>query len=873
MVILSPLKSLYASVGRRVYEEVHRANQPQNPKYPPVVCSNKDTHVRASSIRGNSPVASSLLRWLSSRLIPSSLPKLPGPKPTAALALIALASLVSLALLGDVRSASAQALPTPTPTPSAGASQPPQGDIYNLSNQQNSGPTFTFPTGLSQDLQDLYRVAFADIHTFSQNRFGVSVDTSHLTKIIVTLKKPRRDPQDPSSNICGRYRPKVDEIVVAHQCTESPQSVNGGDLAHEYLHALQTPMLIDFLDSPEWFTEGSAEYFKFRWLAETNVASASSEKLTYADYRSKIIDGFESQDPATLRSDEGEAVQYKLGFLAIEYLTAQTSENENGVATFFTNASVLENILGFRTRFQNVFGISLDDFYACFAAHREVGFPQPGEPCGASSDPPTPAPAPAPAANGRIVFSSNRDGNSEIYAMNADGTGVSRLTNHSGSDYGPAWSPDRQRIAFTSNRSGDDEIYVMNADGTGVSRLTYGTGGSYQVVPPGMSQPAWSPDGQRIAVSWNRYGDNFYEIYVMNADGTNVSRLIGGYLDFNPAWSPDGQRIAFERIVLGDSTSDIYVVNEDGSNLTRLTTNNGYDGTPAWSPDGERIAFASWRNGRLDIYVMNADGSNQTGLTDGDDPAWSPDGQRIAFSSGRDIYVMNADGSNPTRLTSHSAADLDPHWTSAAGSGLGSVSPPGDGSIADRVAHLERQVAALQSEASAQQTRIDGLDRLLDTLKSLVDRLAARVAALESAIHQPPPVATTTTTTTITPAVMSSSPCVTPIELGSTVHGSWTDDCLSENSTYNGPFYAKFYTFTIDDSEGLKFQITSPNATPCFFLLAGAGTDGEILHFGPAHSGLQLQYPLQPGSYTLEVTTLAPNVIGDFDLWLDFLRR
>ena len=265
---------------------------------------------------------------------------------------------------------------------------------------------------------------------------------------------------------------------------------------------------------------------------------------------------------------------------------------------------------------------------------------------------PTPAPAtrltvhdawdasPAWSPDGsRIAFNSDRDGNTEVYAMNADGSGVARLTYNDAVDGGPAWSPDGRRIAFESTRDGNWEIYVMNADGSGVTRLTHNDAYDWS--------PAWSPDGRRIAFHSKRDGNR--EIYVMNADGSGVTRLTyNGAFDSGPNWSPDGRRIAFGSDRDGDF--EVYVMNADGSGVTRLADNDG--GTPAWSPDGRRIAFSSERDGNWEIYVMNADGSGVTRLThnSGRDlfPAWSPDGRQIAFHSHRDgnmeIYVMNAAG-------------------------------------------------------------------------------------------------------------------------------------------------------------------------------------------------------------------------------------
>ena len=160
-----------------------------------------------------------------------------------------------------------------------------------------------------------------------------------------------------------------------------------------------------------------------------------------------------------------------------------------------------------------------------------------------------------------LAFVSERDGNSEIYVMNVDGTGLLRLTNDAGRDADPAWSPDGKRIAFASDRAGSSDIYVMNADGSNLVRRTQ-TGSS--------EAPAWSPDGSKIAFSSLRGGQ--FGIYVMSVDG-------------------------------------------DWANPTRVGYDRGWNAHPAWSPDGGQIAFVSdWRafDFLFDVYVMNADGSNIT---------------------------------------------------------------------------------------------------------------------------------------------------------------------------------------------------------------------------------------------------------------------
>ncbi|MDQ3803543.1 MAG: LpqB family beta-propeller domain-containing protein [Acidobacteriota bacterium] len=265
--------------------------------------------------------------------------------------------------------------------------------------------------------------------------------------------------------------------------------------------------------------------------------------------------------------------------------------------------------------------------------------------------------------NGKIAFSSNRDGNHEIYSMNADGTNQVRLTNNAAGDIEPDWSPDGTRIAFTSNRDGNREIYVINADGSNQVRLTNNSSHD--------SSPAWSPDGQQIAFISERDGN--YEIYVMYADGFGQVRLTDHWAaDTDPSWSPDGSRIAFTSA--RDGNDEIYLMNPDGEHLTRLTNNPTVDAAPTWSPGGAKIAFTSNRGGNKEIFVMNRDGSGPTALTShaaiDTDADWSPDGTKITFMSLRagnhQIFVMNSDGTNPVRLTNNTANDNWPSWQAGA---------------------------------------------------------------------------------------------------------------------------------------------------------------------------------------------------------------
>ena len=274
--------------------------------------------------------------------------------------------------------------------------------------------------------------------------------------------------------------------------------------------------------------------------------------------------------------------------------------------------------------------------------------------------------------SGRIAFHSCIKESCHISVMNVDGSGVVRLTDDLAVDFGPAWSPDGSRIAFTSDRYGNDDIYMMNVDGSGITRLTDD--------PASEGVLSWSPDGSRIVFLSARDGD--LEFYVMNVDGTGVVRISYPVEELYclPSWSPGGSRIAFQSD--RDRGWNIYVMNADGSGVTRLTDDPADDSCPSWSPDGSRIAFHSTRDGNFEVYVMNVDGDTAPATTDADGsgpvcpgdgaaddehPAWSPDGGRIAFVSFRDgnseIYVMNADGSGATRLTNHPAWDAAPAWS------------------------------------------------------------------------------------------------------------------------------------------------------------------------------------------------------------------
>ncbi len=252
----------------------------------------------------------------------------------------------------------------------------------------------------------------------------------------------------------------------------------------------------------------------------------------------------------------------------------------------------------------------------------------------------------------KIAFYSARDGNAEIYVMDADGSNQTRLTDHLDDDGYPAFSPDGQRISFDSDRDDDGfEIYTMNADGSDVRRLTYN--------PARDVSASWSPDGLRLAWMSDRSGR--FEVWVMNADGSNQRQFTGvdapsAGTHWFPQWSADGERLAFH------VDRDVHTVRADGSEYTRLTVDPDNGMVPSWTPDG-RIVFMSWRTGATEIHAMNADGTNVVRLTRTDmgestDPRVSPDGRMIVYTwvpaggaGPKHLMLMNIDGTDVTQLT------------------------------------------------------------------------------------------------------------------------------------------------------------------------------------------------------------------------------
>jgi len=316
----------------------------------------------------------------------------------------------------------------------------------------------------------------------------------------------------------------------------------------------------------------------------------------------------------------------------------------------------------------------------------------------------------------KLAFQSDRDGDENIYVMQADGTLQTPLTDDPAADVEPDWSSDGCLIAFSSDRSGAFDIHLMSDSGAEQSALAPFDADDLQPHwPPPAAQivselavaagvhtdlrdlfvlsdtgtkiievlksdtsdetmPDWSPDGSRIVLASNLAGN--YDIYIVNADGSGEPLQLTKHTgaDMHPAWSPDGAKITFEA-KRDEGDWNVWVVDVDGSNLRNLTANSSADdGNPDWSADGTQIVFSSNRGNDFDIYLMNVDGSGEplqlTSLP-GDEyhPDWSPDGKRIAFrglsptAENFQLYVMDSDGWSPEPLFSSQANDDTPDWS------------------------------------------------------------------------------------------------------------------------------------------------------------------------------------------------------------------
>jgi len=276
----------------------------------------------------------------------------------------------------------------------------------------------------------------------------------------------------------------------------------------------------------------------------------------------------------------------------------------------------------------------------------------------------TPLPKPTKPNIGRIVFTCTRGDFNQLCMVNADGTGYRQITNVQAHNYYPVFSPLGGSIVYASNQNGGFfDLFLFVFNGSRLLRLTENIGN--------VLSPSFSPDGTRIVFA-NRAADGPTSLWTVESTGENVKLLFAGPNTIVSAdWSPDGRTIAFAMAVDQPDAYEIFLMDADGTNVRQLTRGlEGVGGSLDWSPDGKYLLIYAGPFGDKDIFRIDVEAKTASQLTNGGNNAacsYSPDGQWIAFNSLRnddqaDIFIMRADGSDLRQITNDPEPDWQPQW-------------------------------------------------------------------------------------------------------------------------------------------------------------------------------------------------------------------
>ncbi len=262
--------------------------------------------------------------------------------------------------------------------------------------------------------------------------------------------------------------------------------------------------------------------------------------------------------------------------------------------------------------------------------------------------------------NTRFACSGSFSGNKEIYTVDFDGYGLTRITKNGDINIQPAWDGTGRRIAFTSYAAGNPDLYVADLGAGQITRLSARNG-----INSGAD---WHPTRNILAVTLSPGGNP--DIFTLDgATGRQLAQLTNDLgIDVGPAYSPDGSMIAFTSDRSGGP--QIYVADAEGNNPRRVTFMGNYNVDPTWAPDGSKLAFVG-RDGNFDVLTVNLDGSQLTRITQGqgdnEDPTFSPDGYYIAFSSTRTgqshIWASTINGRHQVQLTRGKGGYTNPDWS------------------------------------------------------------------------------------------------------------------------------------------------------------------------------------------------------------------